>query len=80
MTITLEVVMIARQINPFFIYSLSSIRWYISFLVFQNLRNSISLGSPLLHYVLACKIHIYMPNNDTLNPVIIDILFLHNIC
>ena len=49
---------ITRQMTPIFlIYSLSSIRWYISFLHFKNLKFQ-SHGVPIFQYVLVCKIHI----------------------
>ena len=60
MIITLEANMITREITPFFIYSLSSIRWYISFLHFQTFKTQFH-GVPRLHYVLVCKLVIFMP-------------------
>ena len=51
-----------NQINDpiFFIYSLSSICWYISFLHFKTSKIQFH-GVPPLHFVLVCKIPIYMP-------------------
>ena len=43
----------------FLIYSLSSISWSFSFSNFQTFKIHLSGVSPL-HYVLVCKIHIYM--------------------
>ena len=62
MTVTPEVNMITRQMTlfSFLIYSLSSICCYISFLDFKTFKIQFD-GLPLLHYVLACKIHMYMP-------------------
>ena len=50
---------ITKQTTQFFIYSLSSIRWHISFLQFKDVKNSIP-WDPAMHYVLGFKIHIYM--------------------
>ena len=61
MTITPGVNMLTRQmIHIFFIYSLSFIRWYISFLHFKTFKIQFH-GVSQLHYVLVFKIHIYMP-------------------
>ena len=55
-----EITMITRQNDPiFFICSSSSIRCYISFLHFKTFKIQFC-GVPFLHYVLVCKIHIYM--------------------
>ena len=79
MIIILEVNMITRQMNPFFlISSLSSIRCYILFLAFQDLKNSISWGPPFgLFLVWKYTIH---AENYIFKPVTIDILFLYKIC
>ena len=53
----------------YFIYSLSSIRWYISFLHFKTFKIQFH-GIITLHYVQACKIHIYMPRNTLLSLLI----------
>ena len=53
-----EITMITND-PIFFICSLSSIRWYISFLHFKTFKIQFC-GVPFLHYVLVCKIHIYM--------------------
>ena len=50
----------------FLIYFLGSVRWPISFLHFKTLKIQFH-GVPLLHYVLVCKIHIYMPNKTLSN-------------
>ena len=56
--ITLKVNIITRQMTPFLIYS--QVYMLVCFLfAFRNLQNSIS-GVLHLHYVLVCKISIYM--------------------
>ena len=62
----------------FLICSLSSIRWYISFLHFNTFKIQ-SHGVPHLHYVLVRKINIYK-SKMTLSSLAIDFLFLHKIC
>ena len=57
MMITLEVNMITTQMTLFFLISfLSSVRCYILFLAFQDLKNSISWGPPFGLF-LVWKIH-----------------------
>ena len=41
--------------------SMSSIRWYISFLHFKDFKTQFHGVPPPLHHVLICKIHIYTP-------------------
>ena len=53
----------------YFIYSLSSIRWYISFLHFKTFKIQFH-GIITLHYVQACKIHIYTPRKTLLSLLI----------
>ena len=87
MIITLEANMITREITPFFMYSLSSIRWYISFLHFQNFKTQFHVGPPfaLCSGLQTRYIH---AKDDTFRPIILyilsyypyyytDILFLH---
>ena len=58
MTITLEVNKITRKMTPFF-HLLSKLCQLVYFIfAFKDLQNSVSR----LHFVLFCKIHIYMPN------------------
>ena len=62
MTITRGVNMITRQVAPFFIYSLSSIRWCISFLHFKIFKIQFHEVPP--PFVLCSgfwNLHIYMP-------------------
>ena len=49
---------ITRQMTPFFIYFLRSICRYISYLYFEIFKVQ---WVPPLHYILVCKMHIYMP-------------------
>ena len=53
-----EITMITND-PIFFICYLSSIHWYISFLHFETFKIQFC-GVIFLHYVLVCKIHIYM--------------------
>ena len=60
MTINPGANMITRQLTPFFfVNSLSSIRWFISFLHLKTFKIQF-LGVPPLYYFLVCKIHIFM--------------------
>ena len=71
-----EITMITRQMTPFFfICSSSSIRWYISFLHFKTFKIQFC-GVPFLHYVLVCKIHIYM-QKMTLSSLLTQISFFY---
>ena len=44
----------------FFIYSLTSSPWYISFLYLKTFKIQFLEVPPSLYYALVCKIHIYM--------------------
>ena len=58
MTITLGVNMMNKKMNPFFFSStLQALSIGIFNFSFQDLQNSV----PPLHFVLFCKIHIYVP-------------------
>ena len=59
----------------FLIHSLSSIRWYNSFLNLKTFKIQF-LGVPLLHYLLVCKIHTYMPK-ITLSSLLTQISFFY---
>ena len=55
-----EITMITRQNGPIFLMcSSSSIHCYVSFLHFKTFKTQF-YGVPFLHYVLVCKIQIYM--------------------
>ena len=50
------------------------IKCYISFLHFKTFKIQ-HVGVSLLHYVLVCRIHIYLPNKKNFIPATICILF-----
>ena len=55
-----EITMITRQNGPIFLMgSSSSIHCYVSFLHFKTFKTQF-YGVPFFHYVLVCKIQIYM--------------------
>ena len=72
MTITLRVNMITRKMTPFFSSVLQALSIGIFNFSFKDLQNL----SPLLHFVLFCKIHIYMPK-ITLSSLLTWISFLY---
>ena len=72
MTITVEVNMITRKITPFFKSNLQALSIGIFNFSFQDLQNWV----PPLHFLLLCKIHIYMPKM-TLSSLLTWISFLY---
>ena len=64
MTITLEVNMITRQMNPFFYLLFELYPLFHLTFTFQDLQNSIS-WVPHFPSVLVCKIRIYLPMMTT---------------
>ena len=77
MTMDMMVNKITRQINPFF----SSALWALTAGIFHFSISKPSklYGSHPLHYVLVCKIHVYMLKM-ILSILLTDILFLNKIC
>ena len=69
--------MITRKMTPFFhlLFEFYSLVYFI--FIFQDLQNSVPWGPcPPLHYVLVCKIHIYMPKT-TLSSLLTWLCFFY---
>ena len=71
--------MIGRQMTPYFLISLSSIRWYISFFHFRTFINHF-YGVPIrtMLWALVCNTHLHTKDN-IFKPVKIYILSLQKI-
>ena len=76
-TITLGVNMITRKAMPFFHLLFKLYQLVSSILAFKDLHNSVLP----LHFVLFCKVHIYLHAKDaTFKRVNMDILLYKKIC